>query len=247
MRFTLTAIIALAPLVAAKDVYEWIDEFSNITSTDSSAFSSWRQGYESAYKTWVASYFDEYGSLGYASAEIASIESSVFANADAEATQDYSYFYDAFNAIDTGYDLATETGDAYFTLDYSDFVTASDGYYFDSDYYDDLSLPSGFATQTGNSTVVFATPTASSGSNVTSGASASKTGSSSIAKSSSESSQKSENVSSAASTSSGSSGSSGSSSAGSSSAAGSSSSAMGGHQAPMLIGAALAGISVILL
>ncbi|KAM9919016.1 hypothetical protein OXX59_008246, partial [Metschnikowia pulcherrima] len=111
MRFTLAAIIALAPLVAAKDVYERIDEFSNISSTDSAAFSSWRQGYESAYKTWVASYLDEYGSQsGYSSTGIAGVKRDVLANADAVATEGYGYFYNAFIATETGYDFATETG-----------------------------------------------------------------------------------------------------------------------------------------
>lgn len=237
MRFSRPALLALIPLATAKDLYDYITEFYGLTSTDTAAFTLWRHGYGSAYKTFIVSYYNTFGpEAGYASAEIASIESSLVGGVSAaEATQDYNYYLSAFDALAS---IGENLTDDYLTG--SDYLTASDDY-----YYGDYSTLAGFATQSESMTTAFATRTALAGSHATSSASAVKTGSSITTgpelSSDVDSSLKPAKASNSAASRLH------SSSSESSSAPGSSSSAMGGHQAPMIIGAALAGISVLLL
>ncbi|GEQ70976.1 hypothetical protein JCM33374_g4657 [Metschnikowia sp. JCM 33374] len=122
MRFSQASILAIASLASAKDIFEWVDEFSTIAPTDTAAFTSWRNGYEDSYKSLVKSYFDDQPSQkGFATGDASRIESSLLAYADDEKTRDYSYFYNEFHP--------NSTIDIYATDDYSDFFTGTEDFY----------------------------------------------------------------------------------------------------------------------
>ncbi|GEQ70975.1 hypothetical protein JCM33374_g4656 [Metschnikowia sp. JCM 33374] len=156
MRFSQTALLAVSSLAYAKDFYQWAEGFTSISSTDSAAFTSWRNGYEDSYKSWVKSYIDHHASKdGYDSSQVASLESSLFSFADAERTKDYSYFYSEFNDVQTFYPTDNET---YWTVtdDYSDYFTGTETGWeswetgtediWETGAYDNYTFPVSFST-----------------------------------------------------------------------------------------------------
>ncbi|GEQ70977.1 hypothetical protein JCM33374_g4658 [Metschnikowia sp. JCM 33374] len=185
MRFSKASILAISTLVSANDVVGWADEFSTIAPTDTAAFTSWRNGFEDAYKSWTGVYETETG--------VYETETGVY-ETETEAFE-------------------TENG-VYETASYSKVHSSSDS----SSKSTHLvpSYVSGISTG-----IVLHSPVKFAAAASATGFSTSVTGSRSARASASSRSSSSVHSSSH------------------------SSSGMGGHQAPMLVGAALVGISVL--
>lgn len=110
MRFTQAAILALATIVSADNVNSLVDQFSTIQSTDTAAFTLWRGKFDDAYKSYVVSFYNQHGSeIGYGPSAVSSIESSLLSDIDKDSTQGYSFFYSQFYGSDNIIDYATGT------------------------------------------------------------------------------------------------------------------------------------------
>lgn len=256
MLFSRSVLFALVAAVSAEDIYQLQSDFATIASTDTVAFSRWVNSYGDAMKTYISTKLAPYMEDPELASQIAGYESRLYELADRETTYLYSDFYNAWLKTTTNDDYNTYTYPSYTfddldsSIQETDAWDYSDSYGSETDMYgalaDSFITAADFASRTES---VSETAPSSSGHvsgyfHGSSGVSPSRSSgsnwiSSSFVASSAAASSASSVVASSAS--------SASSTSSRSSSTGSSSAGMGGHQAPMIVGAALAGISVLLL
>lgn len=130
MIFAPLALFSVSALVAANEVDDLINDFTKIAPSDTAAFTLWRSAYENSFKSYIASSLNSVVAQGVSTADIASLKSSIFSVADSEMTENYEYFSNQYyttqpsddydfttDAYATGdnYETAFETGDDYET------------------------------------------------------------------------------------------------------------------------------------